>query len=227
MTGDWEGFAAALGAVIEYGVGLPTPEETVEARRTFWSRVGEPFGDEPLYERRNGAFLEWLVFDRPLSATGRTPAEEILHRASAGAPAEVVRDAGRLRANQVVMGSVEKVGADVLRIRRWANDEKFEVLVGTTAGVARKSVMMLRVFGIDGRRYASPATEILEPDYRRPLRKSLKPLRKAGDDEGLWTAGLRLTLLRHRYAMATRDEILTRWQNMYMKPMEARLAPTH
>lgn len=227
MIEDWEGFAAALGAVIEYGAGLPTAEETMEARKAFLARVGEPFGDEPLYERRNTAFLEWLVFDRPLRSTGRTPAEETLHRANAGAPADAVRFAGPLRANQVLMGNIERVGQGSLRIRRWANDEKFDVVVGTTAGLERKSVIMLRVFGIDGRRFAAPSAEVLAPEYRRPLRKALKAQRKAGDDEGLWTAGLRLMLLRQRYAVATRDEVLDRWQRMFLNPMEASLAATH
>lgn len=227
MTEDWEGFAAALGAVIEYGAGLPTAEETMEARKVFLARVGEPFGDEPLYERRNMAFLEWLVFDRPLVATGRTPAEETMHRAASGAPAAAVRYAGPLRANQVLMGTIERVDEGGLRIRRWGNDDKFDVAVGTTAGLERKSVIMLRVFGIDGRRFASPSAEVLGPEYLRPLRKALRALRKSGDDEGLWIAGLRLMLIRQRYAVATRDEVLDRWQRMFLNPMEARLAATH
>src|SRR5206468_11241688 len=43
-------------------------EELPKARQEYQQRTGEMFESDASYERRIASFLEWYVFDRPLSA---------------------------------------------------------------------------------------------------------------------------------------------------------------
>src|SRR5262245_6985174 len=49
----------------------------VRAREEWAERAGRVFDDDPLYEERTVAFLEWFALERP-SADGRLPAERFL-----------------------------------------------------------------------------------------------------------------------------------------------------
>jgi hypothetical protein len=53
-------------------------EELIKARQEFFSRVGTPLRGETFEEMRLASLSEWFIFDRPLPALGRTPAEEYL-----------------------------------------------------------------------------------------------------------------------------------------------------
>jgi hypothetical protein len=51
--------------------------ETVRAREEWAERSGRVFHDDPLYEERTVAFLEWFALDRP-GPDGRRPAQRFL-----------------------------------------------------------------------------------------------------------------------------------------------------
>jgi hypothetical protein len=51
--------------------------ETVRAREEWAEKAGRVFHDDPLYEERTTAFLEWYALERPLP-DGRTPALHFL-----------------------------------------------------------------------------------------------------------------------------------------------------
>ena len=51
--------------------------ETVRAREEWSEKAGRVFDDDPLYEERTTAFLEWYALERPL-ADGRVPAERFI-----------------------------------------------------------------------------------------------------------------------------------------------------
>jgi hypothetical protein len=57
-------------------------ESLVRAREEWAERAGRVFDDDPLYEERASAFLEWFAIDRPEGASptpgGRTPVERWL-----------------------------------------------------------------------------------------------------------------------------------------------------
>jgi hypothetical protein len=59
--------------------------ELVRAREEWGEAAGRVFDDDPLYEERTAAFLEWYTLDRT-GPDGRTPAERFT--AAEGAPAE-------------------------------------------------------------------------------------------------------------------------------------------
>jgi hypothetical protein len=47
------------------------------ARTEWWERAGKVLDDDPLYEERSTAFLEWFALDRP-GVDGRRPVERFL-----------------------------------------------------------------------------------------------------------------------------------------------------
>jgi hypothetical protein len=49
----------------------------VSAREEWWEQAGRVFDDDPLYEERTAAFLEWFALERA-GADGRRPAERFL-----------------------------------------------------------------------------------------------------------------------------------------------------
>ena len=57
--------------------------ELVAAREEWDARTGKVFDDDPLYEERTAAFLEWYVLERGAEA-GPTFVERALHAATDG-----------------------------------------------------------------------------------------------------------------------------------------------
>ncbi len=68
-------FSAALDRVIAFAA--RDEAETVRAREEWSERAGRVFDDDPLYEERTTAFLEWYALERALPS-GRVPAERFL-----------------------------------------------------------------------------------------------------------------------------------------------------
>jgi hypothetical protein len=52
-------------------------EELVRAREEWFERAGRVFDDDPLYEERTVAFLEWYALERP-GVDGRLPAQRFV-----------------------------------------------------------------------------------------------------------------------------------------------------
>ena len=52
-------------------------ESLMAARSEWWERAGKVLDDDPLYEERTTAFLEWFALDRP-GADERRPVERFL-----------------------------------------------------------------------------------------------------------------------------------------------------
>jgi hypothetical protein len=78
--------AEVLDRLIAYAAG--DEAELLAAREAWAQAAGRVFDDDPLYEERTVAFLEWYVLDRP-SPDGFTPAERFL-RADPALPSETL-----------------------------------------------------------------------------------------------------------------------------------------
>lgn len=48
-------------------------KEIVEAKELFFVKTGKVFEDDPFYETRMAAFVEWFMLDRPMQRVGLTP----------------------------------------------------------------------------------------------------------------------------------------------------------
>lgn len=68
-------FSSVLDRVIAFAA--RDEAELVKAREEWAEKAGRVFDDDPLYEERTTAFLEWYALERPL-ADGRLPAERFL-----------------------------------------------------------------------------------------------------------------------------------------------------
>lgn len=47
--------------------------EIVASKDVFFAKTGKVFEDDPFYEARMAAFVEWFILDRPLTRVGLTP----------------------------------------------------------------------------------------------------------------------------------------------------------
>lgn len=70
--------SAVLDRVIAYAARREA--ELLAAREEWAERAGRVFDDDPLYEERTTAFLEWFALDRPgtVEGDGRSPADRFL-----------------------------------------------------------------------------------------------------------------------------------------------------
>jgi hypothetical protein len=67
--------------LIVFASGGELRDETVRARAEYFAEVKDVYAEEPFYESRLQAFLEWYCIDRPVGGTGRTPLLMLMEQA--------------------------------------------------------------------------------------------------------------------------------------------------
>ncbi len=61
-------------------------DDLLAAREEWDARTGKVFDDDPLYEERSIAFLEWFALERVVPGTGRTPVQAVVAELPADDP---------------------------------------------------------------------------------------------------------------------------------------------
>lgn len=166
----------------------PRFAEELQAARATWLRAsGETFEEDASFEARAQAFLDWFVFDRPLSAYGDVPA-----RAYATTP-EGRDDALALVAmSRTVHGLFVATGVrpDRVAVLNVPTTAAYEVIQGVE-GLRAGDLFEARLVPWQGRYCFSPAFLFHPPQMRARLEKHLRRGRRTRQQPALqeltWT----------------------------------------
>jgi hypothetical protein len=115
-------------AVLARYAGGAYEDEAARARRGFLETTGQVFDDDPLFEERISAFLEWYALERKMEGSGLRPIDRYLREVELDAAAERAAQAlaashwSLFRVGTVQVGAVEL--EDLLAGGHWLVHER-------------------------------------------------------------------------------------------------------
>lgn len=184
--------------------------ELQAARRQYFELTGEVFETDDAFEMRMASFLEWFMFDRPLDAPKKTPAELFLER----------NQASLQEADVIVLRNFAHTVHSVFEVGKLKPDTMFmkDLLSGKThpvferrkpAGIESGDVIEARlILTPDNRLMFSPAFIFHPREAKKAIVKLVKAHKKAGlDAQDLIFKLAYLRLKVDRYRHVTPDKL--------------------
>lgn len=157
MTAEGAGHQSYLDALTQWATAAPNDGEIVPAKKEFFARTGEIFDDDKQFEMRMASFLEYFLFDRPLSS-GQTPAAAFYRRALAEGPPE--RAAAFRTFTGTIHGvfEVRRLDFGLSRVRELVSLREYDVTERRmVAGLEVGDVMEARLLPFGGHEFFSHA----------------------------------------------------------------------
>ncbi len=192
-------FAPLFERVVDFAVKPQNADDIALARADHFARCGEVFEDDRSFDVRMQAFLDWLVFDRPLKPFDDPPARLFV----ATLTDKDERQRFRLL-SRTVHGLFEVVenGAESLAVQNLLTAAEYEVPVeGPLAGLHEGDLFEGRLVPFDGRLHFSNAFLFHPPEARRRVLREVDRQRReeaeAGVQNVLWTLARMASRLEH------------------------------
>jgi hypothetical protein len=178
--------------VAEYAEGARR-REVEQARRTFFDRSGKVSDDEPRFEERITAFLEWYALARPLDDLGVTPA--VAHaRNMPDGPAR--RCARALATSHWSLFRIVEVTPESVRLLDLVGGARFLAFDRRRTGIEADDVIEARLLWHEGRVLFSRGFCYHPRDARKSIAERVKLALERGEDKEALLLGLARARLR-------------------------------
>lgn len=173
-----------LEKLISLGTGEAFLGAVRDAKARYFRAAGEVFEDDPFFESRMNAFLEYYLFDYPAGPGGKSTTALVIERGRETlAPDELVAFAGFDRGIHSVFELRRKSG-EVLHVVNLYDDEKYEVFERRTlAGLDRSDIFEARLLPFGDRLHFSNAFVFHPKEVRKFVVAELKAFRAQGAPE--------------------------------------------
>lgn len=162
-------------------------DELQAARATYLRASGETFEEDTSYEARAQAFLDWYVFDRPLSDYGDVPARAYATTPEGRGDAQALVAMSRTVHGLFVATGVRPDRVGVVNVPTTASYEVIQGIEGLRDG----DLFEARLVPWQGRYCFSPAFIFHPPQMRARLEKVLSRARRTRQQPALqeltWT----------------------------------------
>ena len=191
-----------LEALITFASADPYKEELLKAKQGYFARTGDIFEDDRSFEMRIASFLDYYVFDWPVSSVGRTPAQLYLDKGTLDEKDRaIVQGLTRTRHS---LWEVRKIAPELVRLRDCFTGKDEDVFERRQpAGLKKGDLIEARLIPVDGRHLFSPAFCFHPDDAKKAILKEIKRLKKMEPEfsrrEFIWSiSGMRLKYDRYR-----------------------------
>lgn len=196
-----------LDALIAFASGDRFKEELLKAKASYFAHTGDVFEDDRFFDMRMASFLDYYLFDWPLTGIGRTPAQLLLDE-----------DALDEQDRQLVNGftgtrhslfEVRKLAKELVRLRDCFTGKDSDVFERRqTAGMHKGDLIEARLIPVDGRLVFSSAFCFHPEEVKKNVAQEIKRLKKVQPDfsrrEFIWTLSrMRLKFDRYRNIAVT------------------------
>lgn len=197
-------YQSQLDRVVAYAHEERFKDEVALARKEFFARTGgEVFEDDKSVESRLAAFVDWYMFDRPLSDRGLTPAQAFLEdRGKDLHPTELPIFRGFTETVRGLFELRRQPKESRLRVRELCSEKEHDVFERRTlAGLAKGDLFEARLIPFQGELLFSGAFCYHPRDARKAILAEVKRRRKAGnlDPAALLDTLLAMALKFERY----------------------------
>jgi hypothetical protein len=183
--GETTGHQPYLDALTKWATEPPHDVEIVPAKKEFFARTGEIFDDDKQFEMRMASFLEFYLFDRPLTSLGMTPARAYYLKALQEGPPERAAAFRAFTQTRHGVFEIRKLTPGNSRVRELVSMEEFDVTERRlVAGLEVGDVMEARLLPFGGQDYFSHAFGHHPRAAFELIRKEAKRRRKQGVDGG-------------------------------------------
>jgi hypothetical protein len=183
--GDAPGHQTYLDALTKWATEPPNDTEIVPAKKEFFARTGEIFDDDKQFEMRMASFLEFYLFDRPLSSSGLTPARAYYLQVLKEGPPERAAAFRAFTQTRHGIFEVRQLEPGRSRVRELLSLEEYDVTERRlVAGLEVGDVMEARLLPFGGQDYFSHAFGHHPRAAFDLIRKEAKRRRKSGDLKG-------------------------------------------
>jgi hypothetical protein len=173
-------------------------DELSRAREEYVERTGSLFETDTDYELRIATFLEWYVYDRPLSCKpNKTPVELYLDTVAASLPETEVNCIRGFTRTILSLFEFKKAKGDTLQMVDILSNAHHKVFDGRRpAGLESGDIIEARLVPVEEKLLFSEAFTFHPRKARKVILKAAKAYRKNGED------GRRIDLV-HRVAFLT------------------------
>ncbi|GAB4296679.1 MAG: hypothetical protein Kow0090_11800 [Myxococcota bacterium] len=172
-------YIAAFEELLAFTTSTAVPDEFVMAKKDYFKLSGEIGDDEPSYNHRIQAFLEWYLFDRKLVMKGVTPLEMFLSGRTMP-PEEAERFNGFFN---TVWGLFElkRIGRDHLKLRDLWSGEDYNVLERRLPiGLSRGELLETRIIPYAEHLLLSHSIILHPKEAASLIKKGIKKVKKEG-----------------------------------------------
>lgn len=155
--------------------------DLLAAKEQYFQRTGEVFEDDKHFEMRMASFLDFFLFDRKRSGSGRTPAEEFLALRSAAVGADPGEAVAFRSFTETVhaLFEVRKILPGTIRLRELFSGKDFDVTERRhPVGLEKGDVLEARLIPFDGALIFSTAFCFHPREAVKAIKKEVKRRKK-------------------------------------------------
>jgi hypothetical protein len=180
---DLPSYQPYLDQLIAYASAEPKKPALLEAKAEYFQLTGEVFEDDKVFEQRMASFLDFYLFDRRSSQTGKTPAQEMYdeQREKVGPEAAIPFRAF----TETIHGlfEVRKLTDDGVRLRELFSAKELQVSERRKlVALAKGDILEARLIPFSGHLLFSPAFVFHPREASKLILKQVKKLKKASPD---------------------------------------------
>jgi hypothetical protein len=172
-------FQSQLDALTAFASGGRFKEELLKAKAEYFSRTGEIFEDDKSFEMRMACFLDYYIYDWPISTEGgKTPAQVYFEELTDLPEADRAVAEGLTRTRHSLF-EVRKLAKNLVRLRDCFTSDDIDVLERRQpAGLRKGDLLEARLIPLDGQLLFSTAFCFHPTEVKRNITREIKRLKK-------------------------------------------------
>jgi hypothetical protein len=200
-----------LDKLIAFSTSDDRKQDLLSAKAEYFRLTGEVHEDDKSFELRMASFLDWFLFDRQSTATGRTPAQEYLEIVSSTSSPEHAAIFRGFTETRHGLYEVRKFGKEMVKLRDLYSAQDYDVTERrVVAGLEKGDVIEARLIPFGGHLLFSAASLYHPREGTKAIVKEVKRRRKKEPErdprELIWECA-RMALKVERYRQIAVEKI--------------------